>query len=177
MGSRYFVGYRVGGEAADYYAKTAEDLAARFGVRDLSKYIPPHFTLKAPFETDNVALFKEELAALAAKERATPFTLQGFDAHSGGSVYLAVARNSAFQRQAEKLVHALFPFGERERTLRLPFMPHVSVARHLSDEEKAKVLSYLGSFPGPRLDLSFDGMTLFAHDGARWNAEETFTFQ
>lgn len=177
MGGKYFAGYLVGGEAAEYYAKIANDLAFRFGVRDLSERIPPHFTLKPPFTTDNLASFREALAALAGKEHPTPFVLEGLDSHSGGTVYLAVAQNAAFRRQAEKLVHALFPFGEHQKTLRLPFTPHVSIARYLTEEEKAKVLEYLGMLPSPRFELSFDNLTLFAHDGARWRAEETFKFQ
>lgn len=176
---RYFAGYKVSGDAALYYTQAGEGLAREFGLRNLSLSIPPHVTLKAPFETENRAQLEALLLTIARETEPMPLVIDGLGSAELESctVFLSVQDNTPLFATMERIADVLAPFGEGRQQLPRPIVPHVSVARHLAPEQVEKVLAFLNErYPEPRFVCQFDHLALFSHTGSGWNTEAQFPF-
>ncbi len=64
---RYFIGCLIKGKAEKYQKILIDKICGKFNVRNLNDYIPAHFTLKAPFETDDIGSVEELLERVCGK--------------------------------------------------------------------------------------------------------------
>jgi 2'-5' RNA ligase len=64
---RYFIGCLIRGEAKDYQERLIDRICKRFDIRNLNKHIPAHFTLKAPFESDDIGEVEELLSRVCGE--------------------------------------------------------------------------------------------------------------
>lgn len=175
---RYFAGHLIEGEAGEYYKKITADISSRFGVKNLSEYIPLHLTLKAPFETTDISLFEKALEEISIKESSIPFAIHGFERFGSQSrtIFLSVEKDAHVQEKSEKLVQTLAVFGNYQRPIPLPLILHASVARYLTPEQSQTVWDYIVSLPAPHFDVQFDNVTLFSFENDCWKVEKTFYF-
>ncbi|MDP2704806.1 MAG: 2'-5' RNA ligase family protein [Patescibacteria group bacterium] len=175
---RYFIGYLIEGEAGEYYKKITADLSERFGIKNLSEYIPLHLTLKAPFETGDISVIEKVLEDTAVKEETSPLVIDGFERFGSQSrtIFLGIKDNVRVQEKAEKLLHLLSGFGNYQKPIPLPLKLHASIARYLSPEQSQNVWDYVSSLPAPHFDLQFNNLTLFVHQDNHWEIQKTFYF-
>lgn len=175
---RYFVGNLIQGEVAEYYRAFTADLTKRFKVPNLSEKIPAHFTLKPPFETDDVTPFAAEVKDVAASCAPIPFYVKGFGGFGSHTIYLSILPHPEFQETAERIVDALNNFGENKRMLPRPFHPHLSLARaYYSNQQIINAIwDYVQTLPSPTFELIFDNLTLFEYVDHRWEIYETCPF-
>ncbi len=174
----YFVGYLIEGEAAKYYQQITTDLAARFGIANLSLRIPPHFTFKPPFESDNINPFKKTLGDIASSQTSLPIDIDGFDRYGLDSktIYLNVRKDDGLNNKILKIIDQIKDFGEKKKPLPDNFRLHASIARHLTSEQSAAIWNYLQTLPPPHFELNFDNLTLFRLADKIWQTEKTWRF-
>ncbi len=175
---RYFVGYIIEGEAAKYYKTLNEDLFNRFGVKNIALTKPLHMTFKAPFESDNIEPFNEQLSDLSQRAP-TPFVLNKFGRFETFdlTIYLAPVENKILQQNVDKIADAISGFGDKKLPTHLPIRLHASIARHLKPELVAKVWEYLMNLPAPYFELSFNNLTLFKDNNGSWEVESIHHFK
>lgn len=176
---KYFAGYLIEGEAAEYYQKITFHLSHRFGIKNLSEYVSLHLTLKPPFETEDIVPFEKLLEETAIKEETIPFAIQGFERFglSSRTIFLDIEKNPSLQEKCEKILHTLADFGDNKRAEPLPLKLHASVARHLTPEESQKVWDYVSSLPAPHFDLQFNNLTLFIFKNNCWEIQKIYHFE
>ena len=162
------------GAQAYYEALTAE-LAHRFGIEDLARRSPAHATLKAPFETEEIDEFKEELRVLSERLRPVAFPIRGLASFGTKAIVLDVAADRELVESATAIVKTLAPFGTRAAVLPQPLHLHLSIARFLDPDTHARITAYLDTLPSPSFDLVFDNLTLFRHEG-RWLVDTVYRF-
>lgn len=174
---RYFAGYLLEGEAAAFYNTLAADLAARFGIRNLAEYIPPHFTLKAPFETRDIAPFKEQLSALAAEETPVTFLLEGFGRFREKGVIFFYIGGEKLWECLPRIVECIAPFGDNRKELNSEVLKtHISVARRVEEPLRDEIWRYVKNLPKPRFELRFDNIALFRFEEGKWMVENVYRF-
>lgn len=174
---RYFIGNQIRGEAAEYYKTTCEDFANRFGVENVAEIVPPHITVKSPFERPNTESI-EEVLSLFTESPAIPFTLSGWNHFTNRTIFLDAPETSAELRNFIKAVQDKF------RGMGIPVTPqetsshiHMSVARFLRNDQYNAIWKYLQSTPSPKFDLMFDNLTIFVKERKEeksWKILKTF---
>ena len=136
-------------------------------------FIPPYLTLKEPFDAsdDEIQAFIEEMHAVA-KEIA-PFPLHVYKISSfhpvNNVIYGKVKENESLMELHRKLNAKGFDPKQK-----YPFVPHIIIARDLSDDEHFDVLARLKM---KKLDFqeTVDRFhLLYQLDDGMWNVYETF---
>jgi len=141
----------------DDLSEWMQELSAEHGV---SGYGPPHLNLRQPFKWrwSQEALRRGVAGILRGHE---PFRVRLGDWRSfgGGVVYLRAYGGGPFQR----LYHALEPLAEPEQEIEGPsYIPHLTLALGLSDEEARSLLAKLP--PPPRRSFTVREVALVTDD-------------
>ena len=88
---RYFIAYVIKGEAGEYHKKLSDTIAQQFNYKPLSKKVPPHLTLKAPFEADtNIKEIENLISNFIAHKHAHELLLEGFGSFRGEVIFMDV---------------------------------------------------------------------------------------
>lgn len=172
---RYFVGYLVEGEAAQYYEKITADLAGRFGVKNLAERIMPHLTLKAPFESQDILPLERTLESIARSMEIVPFEIDGFGHFENNeTVYLSVTPNQALEARATEAADLIAAFGDNRQEIPRPFRPHISIAKYLKQDSFTPIWGYLSKLARPHFLLNFDAIMLAEHENGLWRTRRVF---
>jgi 2'-5' RNA ligase len=156
-----------------------EDLASRYGSRHALK-VPPHVTLVPPVRAaGEIEALREMLPGFAAEIPRPQLELDGFGYFSHARdrvIYVSVKPAMALKELAEKTLEmagsvlTLPAAGERD------FHPHITLAHR-----DLTAAAFHLAWPAYR-DRVFQatapaaGITLFAHDGTRWQESGYYPF-
>lgn len=173
---RYLIAHLLEGEVGEFHRRITADLARRFGVEPLHEIIPPHITLKAPFDRDD----PEDVAALLKKTAAardpSPLRYEGFGHFPKDTrvIFLTPVASREAEETIELLRRNLRGIGglsweSHEKKLRL----HASVARFLSPRKFRKIMDYLANVPA-RFSSRLDNVALLGKAGRRWEVLRRF---
>jgi 2'-5' RNA ligase len=170
------IGNLIRGEAAEFYKATCADLAARFGIADVSEIVPPHITVKSPFEHRSYDLV-ERVVSTAASAPALPLTLSGWNHFGTRTIFIDIpAPTETVRRQLTEVLDSFRAAGVEVTPLEYELHMHLSVARFLRPDSYAAVSAYLATIPAPKFDISLDNLTIFTKDkeARNWKAHKTF---
>ncbi|MGE7781366.1 YjcG family protein [Peribacillus sp. NPDC097264] len=161
---------------AIFPSKKLQDLANSYRKRYDTKYafIPPHLTLKQPFEATEteISAVAERLKDIARKFQ--PFSLNVTKAKSfqpvSNTIYFKVELSKELEDLHEMLHDENFFKNETEHA----FVPHITIAQDLSDNEHSDVLGQLSM-----LDVSHEEEVkrihlLYQLEDGTWTVYETF---
>lgn len=174
---QYFVGYLIEGEASDYYKKLTSDLEHRFGIKNLSSFIPPHFTFRIPFETEKIGDFEQHVDQLTTALKSTDITIKGFDKLEGRRMTIFLSATSDAMQNLEGVIDSLEAYDEAGKTPKRPLILHTSIARFLSPEQFEDIWNYLQTLPAPQFNLKFDNLTVFKLVDDIWEIHKIFRFK
>ncbi len=175
---RYFIGCHIRGEAAEYYKATCADLAARFGVEDVSAIVPPHITVKTAFERPSVETVDDVVSLIASASPAHSIGLSGWNHFGTRTIFIdAPAAPSELKGLVDGLLGKLEGAGIAISPQDRAFQVRLSVARFLKPKECEDIWRHLQLSPAPKFDLSFDNLTIFVkenRDDKAWKILKTF---
>ncbi|WP_257349079.1 YjcG family protein [Pseudalkalibacillus decolorationis] len=136
--------------------------------------IAPHVTLKAPFEVDD----EDELKALARRiheisDNIQPFNIQVYKVGSfhpvNNVIYFRIKDDEKLTELHEKL-HENNLYSERSYN----FVPHLTLAQKLSDEEHHDVLESLKMMEVDHTEAVDRFQLLYQLENGTWTVFETF---
>jgi len=167
---KYFVAHLLSGDAKAYHANLTRELAARFRIIPLHARIPPHVTIKPPFETDEAGIRDVErtLRSFARGERAVPLSIDGFGRFGFRTIYMDVYKSAEVVSLVRRAIQTL--------NSNLPWMTasplegnklHASVARFLDRRQFRRIWRELRVLR-PRFESTFDTIAILKKDGAEW---------
>ncbi|MEK7538973.1 MAG: 2'-5' RNA ligase family protein [Patescibacteria group bacterium] len=171
---RYFIGYKGGGDIEKYYQHLTADLSGRFGIADLSRRVPPHFTLKYPFVVNNTANIEKSIEIFLEGKKSIPSVIDGFDRFDHETIFLSVAPSHELSVFVKDCITELGDLGDVEKFDADTYRLHLSVARHLDVATFDLVWGYLNDLPKPHFEFLFDNVTLFVEEDNTWNAKKVF---
>lgn len=156
-------------------SKRIQDFANSYRKRYDSHYalIPPHLTLKEPFEADDKQIQEmvKELHKIAAETDVIPLKVTKFSSFYPASnvIYLKVEPNETLQRLHERLHSGIFT-GNPEYV----FVPHITIGRDLPNAEYADVYGQL-RMQHVHFEETVDRFhLLYQLENGSWTVYETF---
>ncbi len=172
---RYFIGYLIQGEAAEWHRNCAKEISKKFNTEKIYERIPPHITLVPPFDAEDIFSVKDTVHAWTARSVPGDFVLSGFDRFGDEVIFASVDTSAAvaeavsdLQKQVQMMPDIPSP-GYRE------WRPHATLANHFKPFEVSAIWEYVCVLPKPQFVLPFDNVTLFRRDeGGTWRVDEIF---
>jgi 2'-5' RNA ligase len=167
---RYFIGYLIQGSAAEYYRKITADLSEKFGIKNLSLRLPPHFTFKPPFDADDLEDVKKFVDVLSKEVKNLPIVFDGFGRFSENNrtIFLKVREDEELLMSVEKIVDRLEKVGGNRLKIPKPVHLHASIARGLTPRQSKEIWAYLMTLPAPHFEMRFDNITVFELGESGW---------
>ncbi|PRO64789.1 YjcG family protein [Alkalicoccus urumqiensis] len=160
---------------AVFPSKKLQDLANSYRKRYDTKYsmVPPHLTLKDPFDMDEEKLpaFIEEVRKAAAAAR--PFTLKILKYSSfypvTNTIYMKAAETPALLDLQEKLNE-----GPLKQDREHPFVPHITIGQEMNYDELSDVFGRLKLETIEHEETIDRFSLLYQLEDGTWTVYETF---
>lgn len=167
---KYFIAHLLSDDARRYHERLTRELSKRFSIVPLHERVPPHLTIKIPFEAseDQIREVERVLRSFARTHAAPELTFDGFGHFGFRTVYLDVRQSRAPILLVRECLTVL-----KENAPWLSFGPlegnklHASVARFLSRRQFKRIWKLI-SKARPRFKTSFDNIAILKKDGTRW---------
>jgi 2'-5' RNA ligase len=156
-------------------SKSLQDLANSYRKRYDPHYslIPPHMTLKNPFEAteSEIQPFTEKLRALAKNYE--PFKLQTTKISSfkpvNNVIYFKVSPTSELDGLYNEINQSF-----SEQNLEYSFVPHITIGQELSDDEHSDVYGSLRMLKAEHEETVDRFHLLYQLENGSWTVYETF---
>jgi 2'-5' RNA ligase len=160
---------------AVFPSKKLQDIANSYRKRYDIKYsmIPPHLTLKDPFDINEGELEKmvEEIRNIA--KECQPFKLHVYKYSSfypvTNTLYMKVSENKELLELQEKLDQ-----GPLEKKREHPFIPHITIGQEMNYDELSDVFGRLRLESIEHEEMVDRFSLLYQLDNGAWTVHETF---
>lgn len=167
---KYFIAHLLSGDAKQYHAGLTRDLTSKYLVVPLHDRIPPHITIKPPFETDESGIKEVErvLRSFAGNEHSIPLVIDGFGRFGFRTVYMDVYKSVEAVSLVRRLIHTL--------NTNISWMPayplegnklHASVARFLNRKQFRRIWRGLRLLR-PRFESTLDTIVILKKEEGMW---------
>ena len=93
------------GKASDLNKKIKVDLMEKFNAR--GSKLPPHFTIKAPFETDDIHDVEKTIEGFSERNFKTKYVINGFNHFNKRVVYMNVEMSEEAKKVHDELIDEL----------------------------------------------------------------------
>jgi 2'-5' RNA ligase len=174
---KYFVGYLIEGEAAEWHRNLTKEISEKFGLWKIHEKIPPHVTIYRPFEREDVEPIKKLLNSWSVgQDIKGNLNISGFDRFDDRVVFAKVEVDEQTRKIGENL---------RSKIKEIPGMPledfpiwnpHATLMNWIEPEDIEKVWEYVNTLEKPNFIISFNNVTLFRSDGdKKWVVDEVFS--
>jgi 2'-5' RNA ligase len=178
--AKFFFGFAPPEVVAKYYDTKTAQLEQVFRIPALSKRLPAHITVISPFlirtqyEFDAVIKIVREYTVAQKAPLVTIGDIGIFDVDpKNQTVYLRVRGTGELTTFAEGLAAALSGFYEAPINPYSTYIPHLSIARHLTDKQREQVRAYLEKTGTPFFeDIELSVLTLFRLEESRYEWHE-----
>ncbi|MDV2683204.1 YjcG family protein [Alkalihalophilus lindianensis] len=156
-------------------AKKLQDLANSFRMRYDSHYawIPPHITVKEPFEVsdDNLPYITAKLREIASNLSPVEIDVYKVDTFSpqSNTIFFKIREHKTLTALYEKL-HSE-PFEENKK---YKFIPHVTIGQDLSKDEVADIVGRLKMKKVEHHEVIDRMQLMYQLENGSWTVYETF---
>jgi 2'-5' RNA ligase len=171
---RYFIGYLIKGGAKDYQEKLIGRICKKFDVRNLNEHVPAHFTLKAPFETEDIGEVDNILKDFCSKRKVSDIKINGIGSFREHIIFL-----NGESPEGEKTFRGLI--RELEKIGWMNFWEyelgdvnfHGTLARAKDKKQFVEIMGFLEG-ERPSFDLMFDNIAIFENVDGKWRVYREF---
>ncbi len=174
---RYCIVYVAQQEAVQkYFNDITATLSDKFGIANLSKRVPPHLTLKYPFESDDFTSIEKAVENAVVGKSPFPISIDGFSRfpNSTNTIFMDIRISENNLSAVKKIITDLGEFDEDRKFDIDDHKPHMSIVRKLEPQVFNLVWDYVTKLPKPYIDLTFENVTILVREGDVWNIKKMF---
>ncbi|WP_234123702.1 2'-5' RNA ligase family protein [Clostridium hydrogenum] len=172
---RYVLACNINGEAAKLNAKLASELKYKFNA-GRSK-LGAHFTIKAPFETDekNILSLKSTLEKFKDNFKSYDMEVKGYSNFREDVIYMPVTLSKEAKEVHDKLIDELkkLDWLEWKRNEGKEKVFHCTIVSKRVKENFKEMMDYVNKYKC-NFKCSFDNITLYRWDKNTWVLEENY---
>lgn len=177
---KYFIGYVIEGEAAEYHQELVKRVAAEFNVQaTLNHKAPSHITIKHLSNREGISDVERVLAELCTGTNTSDFTLGGIGSFGRDVIYMGVNpslqmvdfRNDLFSRLKNLQYIPWYAWDNGK----VPNF-HATVCEEDIGERFEDIKRYLAEYKR-RFRLKFDHVDILKKPDGEWVPHRRFTLQ
>ncbi|GAA0122525.1 MAG: 2'-5' RNA ligase family protein [Clostridium argentinense] len=164
---RYVIVCTIKGSAGEFNNNLRKDVFHKFGVK--SSKLPAHFTIKAPFEHDDITELENILENFSKTYSKAPFQIDGYNFFRKDVIYMDVKMSNKAKNIHDKLIDELLTLPY------LTFKPnegknkvfHITVASKRINGKFEAIKNYVESIPC-NFEGSFDNIGIYKWVNNTW---------
>lgn len=171
---RYVIVSVVKGEAGEFNDILRMDIYDKFKAK--SSKLPPHFTIKAPFEYEgDITSLEKDLKGLCSKEKIKSFTMKKYNYFDNRVVYMDVNMSKEGKKFHDKLIDVLekYPYINFNKNDGRDKKFHVTLTSKKVPPIFEEVWQYVNKYPF-EFKCDFDNVTIYKWVKNTWEFHKEF---
>lgn len=173
---RYVIVCLIKGDALKFHENLVQDVCRRYTVS--RQRLPAHFTLKAPFETDQIVEVEELIRDFCANRPKTRIGIEGFDHFREDVVFMDIKPSNAAMETCNDFVDVLkgVPWLEWKRNEGRNKRLHCTIVTKIPNDKYYDIWNYVREHQCS-FDTYFDNISILKWDINRWVTYREFNFK
>lgn len=172
---RFVIVCLIKGEALKYHEKCVSDVCFKYKVS--AQKLPAHFTIKAPFETDNIYEIENIVQNFVDLRHKENITIDGIGHFGFSTIYMNINLNDSALELYKDFIHELKkldflewrgPHDGQGKNL------HATIVTHLNEEKFNEIWDYVKLKYDPKFNLCFDNISILKWDKYKWVTYKQF---
>lgn len=173
---RYVIVCLIKGEALVYHENLVKDICERFNVK--RQRLPAHFTIKAPFETDNIEEVKKLTEEFCNNNISTPIVINNFGFFRENVIFMDIKASkeciTTNGRYIDRLKNLTWLEWKKNEGKNKVF--HCTVVTKLSPEKFHSIWDYVSGLECS-FNTQFDNISILKWDKDRWVTFKEYRFK
>ncbi len=173
---KYFIGYLISGEAAEWHISTTKKVSDKFGTWKLYEKLPPHITIFYPEGVEDITEIINYIRDWVEKNKVSGnFYISGFDRFDDKVVFAKINVDESVSRVIENLRAGIRNISSIPNESFPDWHPHATLANKLTPEDIDRIWEYTSQLDKPNFILPFNNITIFKFVGdQKWVVDESF---
>lgn len=173
---RYVLVCDIEGEAFEFHKNLVSEVCSRFNKRP--QKLPAHFTLKAPFETDQVEDMVKKLEDFAKDKNKAPIKIDGFGSFRQDVVYMDIKVSDEAKAVHDELIDEIskIPWLEFKKNEGKDRVFHCTILSRRIKDRFPEIIDFVKQHQC-KFDSYFDNLTLYRFENNTWVVYKKFMFK
>lgn len=173
---RYVLVCDIEGEAFEFHKNLVSEVCSRFNKRP--QKLPAHFTLKAPFETDQVEDMVKKLGDFAKDKNKAPIKIDGFGSFRQDVVYMDIKVSDEAKAVHDELIDEIskIPWLEFKKNEGKDRVFHCTILSRRIKDRFPEIIDFVKQHQC-KFDSYFDNLTLYRFENNTWVVYKKFMFK
>ncbi|MGL5313530.1 MAG: 2'-5' RNA ligase family protein [Peptostreptococcaceae bacterium] len=170
---RYVIISVVKGKAGNFNNNLRKEVFEKLGAK--SSKLPAHFTIKAPFEADNISDLENTLDIFSKSHKAKPYKIEGYDKFDNRVIFMKVLMSKEGQEVHDNLIDSLsnIPYIKFDSHDGKDKIFHVTI----SSKKIQKIFNDLWDYVTPipcDFECSFDNICVYKWQDNTWKLHNEY---
>ncbi|EQK43447.1 2'-5' RNA ligase superfamily protein [[Clostridium] bifermentans ATCC 638] len=173
---RYVIVSVTKGNAGDFNNRLRKNLFEKFGAK--SSKLPPHFTIKSPFESEDLSSLENMLQKFCNSNPISKYKIDGYEHFDDRVVYMKVLMSPQGKIIHDKLISELekFKYIKFNNHDGKDKIFHVTLASKKIKKSYKDIFNYVTPIPCS-FDCTFDNISIFKWQDDTWVLHKEYLFK
>lgn len=173
---RYVIVSVTKGNAGDFNNNLRKNLFEKFGAK--SSKLPPHFTIKSPFESEDLSSLENMLQKFCNSNPISKYKIDGYEHFDDRVVYMKVLMSPQGKIIHDKLISELekFKYIKFNNHDGKDKIFHVTLASKKIKKSYKDIFNYVTPIPCS-FDCTFDNISIFKWQDDTWVLHKEYLFK
>ncbi len=173
---RYVIVGLINGEPCIFHDKLVEDVCSRFKVK--RQKLQSHFTIKAPFETDNIAEIEEITEQFCSRTAMSHFRIDNYGHFSDKVVFMKIIPEEGMVSISKDYISWLKKIAwlEWKPKENGSIVFHCTVVSKLPKDKFQNIWEYVKDY-SCSFSCAFDNITIMKWDIDRWIIHKSYNLK
>ena len=164
---RYVVVSVVKGKCGNFNNNLRKEVYEKFNVK--SSKLPAHFTIKSPFETDDIYTLENTLDKFSKENYSKPYKVKGYDHFDDRVIYMKVFMSKEGQLLHDNLIDAMsnIDYINFDKLDGKNKIFHITISSKKIRKVFNDLLNYVSDIPCD-FDCSFDNICIYKWENNTW---------
>jgi 2'-5' RNA ligase len=173
---RYVIVCLIKGEALDYHENLVTDICNKFSVK--RQKLPAHFTIKAPFETDNIDEVEKLTEGFCLSNVSSPIELINFGRFKENVVFMDVKTSKEAVETHDKYIDILktIPWLEWKRNEGKGRVFHCTLVSKIPIGKFNDIWNYISNLHY-HFKTDFNNISILIWEKDRWVTHKEYVFK
>ena len=137
---KYFIGYLMQGEAAEWHLNTAKKISDEFNTWKIYEKIPPHITIFYPEGVEDITTIRNYIKNWRGKNKVTGnFYISDFDHFDDKVVFAKIDADEAVIKEVNSLREGIRNISDIKNESYPNWHPHSTLANKLNPEKISEI--------------------------------------
>ncbi|MGL5348508.1 MAG: 2'-5' RNA ligase family protein [Peptostreptococcaceae bacterium] len=170
---RYVIVSVVKENAGDFNNNLRKEIFNKFGIK--SSKLPAHFTIKSPFEANNIDDLEILLDNFSKSYVSTPYKLRGYDRFDNRVIYMKVIMSTLAKNVHNNLIEDLssLPYINFDSHNGKDKVFHITVCSKKITNVFDELLQYISKIPC-NFECNFDNICIYKWHNNTWKLHKEF---